>query len=344
MRTASVRCLIVDDDQSVRRSLRRLMELDGLTTVEAGSGEEGLEILKENPDIPLVITDIYMPEMGGMAFLQEIRVRHPDTSVIMLTGMAAVTTAVSCLQLGAMDYISKPLMADELRVRVARALEKRDLILQNRDYQRNLESRVRGLAHRTKEMFVEQIQLAVRMLEAKDRYTLGHSQRVREYAVQTAVMMGYADSDVEDFKVGGELHDIGKIGTSDTILNKPGPLTAEEFVKIKRHTTDGEEILRPIFRDRPAVLNIVRSHHERLDGSGFPDGLAGDEIPMEARIVAVVDAYDAMTTTRAYRPSRAASEAVEELRRCSGSQFEHDAVEAFLTAFPDLSAKKRAAS
>ncbi len=344
MSATPARCLIVDDDKSVRRSLRRVTELEGLATTDAGSGEEGLEILDENPEISLVISDIYMPEMSGVEFLREIRERYPDTSVIMLTGVAEVTTAVSCLQLGAMDYISKPVMVDELRVRVARALEKRDLIIQNRDYQRNLESRVRELANRTKEMFVEQIQLAVRMLEAKDRYTLGHSQRVREYAVQTAVMMGYTDRDLEDFKVGGELHDIGKIGTSDTILNKPGPLTDEEFDKIKRHTADGEEILRPIFRDRPAVLNIVRYHHERLDGSGFPDGLAGDEIPMEARIVAVVDAYDAMTTTRAYRPSRAASEAIEELRHCSGSQFDHGAVEGFLAAFPDLPVETRAAS
>lgn len=344
MNTTPVHCLIVDDDASVRRSLRRIMELEGLGTIEAGSGAEGLEVLKASPGIPLVISDIYMPNMGGVEFLREIRANYPDTSVIMLTGVAEVATAVSCLQAGAMDYISKPVMVEELRVRVAGALEKRDLILQNRDYQRNLESRVRDLALRTKEMFVEQIQLAVRMLEAKDRYTLGHSQRVREYAVRTAVLMGYADSALDDFKVGGELHDIGKIGTSDTILNKPGPLTSEEFIKIRRHTTDGEEILRPIFHDRPAVLNIVRSHHERLDGSGFPDGIGGDEISMEARVVAVVDAYDAMTTTRAYRPSRPAAEAIAELRRGAGSQFEPNAVEAFLTAFPDLPAKNQAAS
>lgn len=340
----AARCLIVDDDQQVRRSLRRVMELEGLTTIEAGSGEEALGIMTRNPDLPLVISDIYMPEMDGVDLLREVRARYPDTSVIMLTGVAEVNTAVACLQMGAMDYISKPVMIDEVRVRVTRALEKRDLILQNRDYQRNLESRVRELARRTKEMFVEQIQLAVRMLEAKDRYTLGHSQRVREYAVKTAIMMGYTEQALDDFNVGGELHDIGKIGTSDTILNKPGPLTDDEFVKIKRHTVDGEEILRPIFRDRPAVLNIVRSHHERLDGSGFPDGLAGDAIPPEARIVAVVDAYDAMTTTRAYRPSRSPAEAVAELHRCTGSQFDGTAVAGFLAAFPDLPLEEKAAS
>jgi putative nucleotidyltransferase with HDIG domain len=226
---------------------------------------------------------------------------------------------------------------------VARALEKRDLILQNREYQRNLEGRVKTLAERTKEMFVEQIQLAVRMLEAKDRYTMGHSQRVREYALKTAVRLGLSGDALEDMRVGGELHDIGKIGTSDTILNKPGPLSAAEFVQIKRHTSDGEEILKPIFRDRPSVLRIVRSHHERLDGSGFPDGLVGDAIPVEARIVAVVDAYDAMTTTRAYRPSRRPADAVAELLRCAGSQFDPEVVEAFFQAYPEPPADRGAA-
>lgn len=328
------RCLVVDDDPAVRHSLRKVMEMEGLATAEAGSGKEALAFLAEHP-VPLVISDIYMPELDGLELLREVRARYPDTSVIMLTGVAEVKTAVNCLQLGAMDYISKPVDIDEVRLRVASALEKRDLILQNREYHRNLEGRVRLLAERTKEMFVEQIQLAVRMLEAKDRYTMGHSQRVREYGLKTAIRMGLSTDMLEDLRVGGELHDIGKIGTSDTILNKPGPLSAAEFVQIKRHTTDGEEILKPIFRDRPSVLRIVRSHHERLDGSGFPDGLEGDTIPVEARIVAVVDAYDAMTTTRAYRPSRRPTEAVAELRRCTGTQFDPAVVEAFFEAYPE---------
>ncbi len=299
----SIHCLIVDDDPSVRRMMARVVALEGLDSVQAASSAEALSILADNPEIPLAVVDIFLPGMDGVALLKRIRKDHPDVSVIMLTGIAEVNTAVQCLQLGAMDYLSKPVMLDEMRLRVSRVLERRNLVMQNREYQRALESRVSQLTRRNNEMVVEQIQMAGRMLEAKDRYTVGHSQRVRDYAVKTAVSLGYTGDLLDDLRLGAELHDIGKIGTSDTILNKPGPLTEDEFNTIKRHTTDGEEILRPILADRPVVLNVVRSHHERYDGSGFPDKLSGEGIPREARIVAVVDAYDAMTTARAYRPA-----------------------------------------
>jgi len=337
-----IRCIIVDDDPSVRRSVARIVALEGLTCVEAGSAGEALQLLARHPEVPLVITDIFMPGMDGVAFLKRVTRDHPDVSVVILTGQAQVSTAVECLRLGAVDYMSKPVLVDEMRLRISRALEKRNLVLQNREYQRALESRVSSLTRKTNEMLVEQIQMAGRMLEAKDRYTVGHSQRVRDYAVKTAVVLGYTGDSLEDLKLGAELHDIGKIGTSDTILNKPGPLTEDEFQSIKRHTVDGEEILRPIFLERPAILGIVRSHHEHLDGSGFPDRLEGQAIPHEARIVSVVDAFDAMTTARAYRPVRHPEEAIAELKRASGSQFDPEVVQAFLAAFPNLQAQQAA--
>jgi HD-GYP domain-containing protein (c-di-GMP phosphodiesterase class II) len=153
--------------------------------------------------------------------------------------------------------------------------------------------------------------------------------------VGTAVRLGLTGERLEQVRLGGELHDIGKIGTADSILQKPGPLTDLEFAVIKRHTVDGERILAPLLRDRQAVMQIVRSHHERMDGRGFPDGLEGDRIPFEARIVGVVDAFDAMTTNRAYREARKPADAMEELRRFNGTQFDPAVVEAFLTAFPD---------
>jgi putative two-component system response regulator len=180
-----------------------------------------------------------------------------------------------------------------------------------------------------------QIQMAVRMLEKKDVYTRGHSQRVSRYAVKTAVLLGYSGSTLDQIRLGGELHDIGKIGTRDSVLQKPGPLTLIEFEEIKKHVIEGEEILEPLRRENPLVLQIVRSHHERLDGTGFPDGLKGDAIPMVARLVAVVDAFDAMTTTRSYRIPRPAGDAFEELRRFAGVQFDSSVVSAFQKAFPD---------
>lgn len=328
----------MDDDAQVRGALVRVIELQGLACREAASGAEALQILKSEGEIPVCISDIYMPEMDGLTFLREALQLHPDMAIIMLTGVAEVRTAVECLQLGALDYISKPVLIDEVKARVQKALEKRELILQNRFYQQHLETRVRELDRRNKQSLINGVQTLVQALEAKDAYTSGHSARVSKYAVKTAVYLGITGERLEQIRLGGELHDIGKIGTREAILNKPGPLSSEEFEHVKLHTTLGERILAPFLRESPAALRIVRSHHERLDGRGFPDALCGDEIPVEARIVAVVDAFDAMTTNRAYRPSRTPPEAVEELRRCAGSHFDAQVVEAFLSAFENVSA------
>lgn len=332
---ATARCLIVDDDAQVRHALARVIENQGLACREASSGVEALAILDTEGEVPICISDIYMPEMDGVTFLREAARRFPDMAVIMLTGVAEVATAVECLQLGALDYISKPVLIEEVRARVDKALEKRALILQNRFYQQHLESRVKELDRRNKQSLINGVQMLVHALEAKDAYTSGHSARVSRYAVKTAVQLGYTGDYLEAIRLGGELHDIGKIGTREGVLNKPGPLSTEEFQHIKTHTTLGEKILMPFLSESPTVLRIVRSHHERMDGTGFPDGLRGDQIPLEARIVSVVDAFDAMTTNRAYRPSRTPPDAVAELQRCAGGHFDERVVEAFLRAFGD---------
>jgi putative two-component system response regulator len=334
----TARCLVVDDDAQVRSALARIIQSHGLATVEASSGAEALALLQRDGEVPVCISDIYMPEMDGVTFLREALRLYPDMAVIMLTGVAEVTTAVECLQLGALDYISKPVLMEEVRARVDKALEKRDLVLQNRFYQKNLESRVRELDRRNKQSMINGVQMLVHALEAKDAYTSGHSSRVSRYAMKTAVQLGYTGERLEHVRLGGELHDIGKIGTREDILNKPGPLSPEEFQHIKVHVSLGERILAPFLSESPIVLRIVRSHHERMDGGGFPDGLRGDDIPPEARIVAVVDAFDAMTTNRAYRASRTPADAIEELRRCSTTHFSPPVVEAFLRAFSDVSA------
>jgi putative nucleotidyltransferase with HDIG domain len=227
-------------------------------------------------------------------------------------------------------------MMEEVRARVDKALEKRQLVLQNRFYQKNLETRVRELDRRNKESLINGVQTLVHALEAKDAYTSGHSSRVSRYAVKTAVHLGYVGELLEHIRLGAELHDIGKIGTREAVLHKPGPLTPEEFEHIKEHTILGEKIVAPFLNESTIALRIVRSHHERMDGAGFPDALHGDGIPREARIVAVVDAFDAMTTNRAYRPSRSFPEAIDELRRCAGTHFDPEVVDAFAGAFPDL--------
>jgi putative nucleotidyltransferase with HDIG domain len=336
--SATAHCLVVDDDAQVRQALARVIQSHGLATVEAGSGTEALTILRQNGEIPLCISDVYMPEMDGVTFLREALQLYPDMAVIMLTGVAEVGTAVECLKLGALDYISKAMVVEEVRARVDKALEKRELVLQNRFYQKNLESRVRELDRRNKLSLINGVKTLVHALEAKDPYTSGHSARVSKYAVKTALQLGVIGDRLEHIRLGAELHDIGKIGTREDILNKPGPLSPEEFEHIKGHTALGERILAPFMSESPVVLQVVRSHHERMDGGGFPDALEASQIPLEARIVAVVDAFDAMTTSRAYRAPRTPSAAVNELRQCAGTHFDAEAVDAFLRAFSDVSA------
>ena len=331
----TARCLIVDDDAQVRHVLARVIQTHGLSAVEACSGEDALAVLDREGEVPLCISDIYMPGMDGVTFLRQALSRYPDMAVIMLTGVTEVNTAVECLKLGALDYISKPVMVEEVRARLDKALEKRDLILQNRFYQQSLETRVRDLDRTNKLSVINGVQMLVHALEAKDAYTSGHSSRVSRYAMKAAVLLGFTGDALEHVRLGGELHDIGKIGTREDILNKPGPLTQDEFQHIKGHAPLGERILTPFLGGSPIVLRIVRSHHERMDGSGFPDALQGDKIPLEARIVAVVDAFDAMTTNRAYRQPRTPDQAIHELRRCAGSHFDGAVIDAFLRAYGD---------
>ena len=176
--------------------------------------------------------------------------------------------------------------------------------------------------------------MLARALEAKDAYTRGHSIRVSQYAVGTAQRLGFDGPSLDGIRLGGELHDIGKIGTREAVLHKPGTLTDDEFRQITEHPVLGERMLLPLARESPDVLRIVRSHHERVDGRGFPDGLRGEMIPIEARIVAVADSFDAMTTERPYRDAREPDDAVDELRRVAGTQLDPAAVEAFVDAFP----------
>ncbi len=330
----SATCLVVDDEPGVRKFLVRMLQAQGFQCFEAASGREALRVLDRIDAPPLIVSDMRMPEMDGITFLEVVRDQYPDTSVIMLTGMNDTSTAVDCLHRGAADFLLKPISMSEFQARVTRALEKRALVLQNRFYQEHLERQVHEQATRIQELFLQGVQMLARALEAKDAYTRGHSIRVSQYAVAMATRMGFAGVSLDGIRLGGELHDIGKIGTREAVLHKPGTLTAEEFRQITEHPLLGERMLSPLAQESPDVLRIVRSHHERLDGRGFPDGLRGEKIPIEARIVAVADAFDAMTTRRPYRESRSPADALAELRRVAGSQLDPEAVEAFVEAYP----------
>jgi putative nucleotidyltransferase with HDIG domain len=327
-------CLVVDDEPRLRRVLVQLLELDGFRCREAGTGAQGLQAMEAEP-APLVISDLRMPEMDGVTLLGHVVKRWPDTAVLMVSAVADVDIAVKCLQLGALDYVSKPFNLEEVRARVKQALERRQLRLELKSYQRSLEERVQVQAHRIEELFLGGVQALAQALEAKDAYLRGHSLRVSEYAVSIARSVGLDDNAIDDIALGGHLHDIGKIGVSEEVLHKAGKLTDAEYRHIMEHTVIGARILGPLLRDAPMVIAVVRSHHERLDGKGLPDGLAGDTIPMAARIVSVADAFDAMTSERPYRHSLSVDRALLELRTQRGIQWDPVAVDGFLAAHPD---------
>lgn len=324
-------CVVADDEPRLRQVLIRLMTSDGFTCLEAGDGEEALQQLEKVP-AQLLLTDLRMPRLDGIELLKRARAVYPDLAVILITAVADVDVALSCLASGAMDYLTKPFHLEEVRARVAQALEKRTLIVENRTYQRGLEQLVDAQAQRLEQLFLGGVQALVQALEVKDQYTRGHSIRVSHYSTLLARELGLSEREVRHVELGGHVHDIGKIGVRESVLNKEGPLTDEEYQHIMTHPMVGWQILSPLLGDAPMALNVVRSHHERYDGRGIPDRLAGDRIPLEARIAGVADAFDAMTSGRAYRRGRymTADDAIAEIQRCSGTQFDPDVAAKFV--------------
>jgi putative nucleotidyltransferase with HDIG domain len=288
-----------------------------------------------------------MPGKSGSEVLHEIKLTYPDTAVIMITAVADVQTAISLMRMGAHDYIIKPIELNVLSLSLDRALEKRELIIENRDYQLHLEQRVEDQTTKIRQSFLNSTTSLAYALEAKDKYTHGHSERVTDIAVAVARELDIPKAMLEKIMMAGLLHDVGKIGVSELILNKPGKLTSEEFEVVKSHCEVGERILSPIVEDKE-ILEMVRHHHERYDGTGYPDGLSGNQITRGASIVAVAeaynnilsqgamalavaDAYDAMTSDRPYRPAMPNDAACSELENGKGKQFDPVIVDAFLS-------------
>jgi putative two-component system response regulator len=328
-------CVVVDDEPRLRQVLAHLMRGDGFECAEAANGEEALALLEQRP-ATLVMSDVRMPKMDGIELLRRVRTRWPNTAVVMITAVADVDVAVSCLAIGAMDYLTKPFHLEEVRARVTQALEKRRLIIENGEYQEHLEEKVKVQSRRLEELFLASIQSLAEALEVKDPYTRGHSVRVSHYASTIARRLGIDGELLRQVELGGHLHDLGKIGVREAVLNKPGPLTEEEYQHIMTHPMVGWRILQPLLVDTPAALNIVRWHHERVDGRGVPDGLVGERIPLEARITAAADAIDAMTSGRPYRVSELTfKQTVLEMRRCVGAQFDAAVIDAMVEAFED---------
>lgn len=341
------RCLIVDDDVSLRKIVRRIMTADGFECVEAGCGLEALNVMEAEP-LPLMLSDFHMPGMDGAELLQAVHRRWPSTAVVMITSVSDVNLAVRCLDAGALDYLTKPFSIEELRARVLQALEKRRLLRENQAYRDQLEERVALQSKKYEELFLASLHSLAEALEVKDAYTWGHSTRVSRYAMAIADELAVPEILRDQLELGSRLHDIGKIGVRESVLNKPGPLTDAEYAHVMEHPVIGWRLLAPLLHEMPHALAVVRSHHERFDGEGTPDRLGGYAIPLEARITAVADSFDAMTSGRPYRDGMLVEDAVDELRRCAGTQFDPMCVAAFeraldrgLIARPDWSVRRQ---
>ncbi len=321
--------LVVDDEASVATVLARGLSYAGYDTTVACSGEEALKHLNSRR-FDALLTDIHMPRMRGDELQRIARERDPDLAVLLITAAQDISGAVECLKEGVSDYMTKPFDLNDVSVRVSKALERRRLERENRNYQVGMERRVAELTER--HMLVLQSSLAalIQALEAKDPYTRNHSQRVS--TISTALALRLCPDDpgfAAKVKVAALFHDIGKIGVPEAILNKPGKLDEAEMAQVRRHPELGLVILRPLFED-PQILAIVRNHHEQWDGGGYPDGLLGEETEPGACIVAVADSYDAMTSARAYRPGMPPARALQILREGAGKQWDPDVVTGLL--------------
>ena len=326
--------LIVDDDRQVREVLHQIFMSAGYNCLLANDGREGVEVFKAGRP-PLIVTDLKMPVMTGIELLQQVRAIDGDAAVIVLTGAADVKIAIESLKLGAYDFIMKPVNVDELLIAADRAFERRQLLIERREYHELLERRVveatRDLAsayRQLQETYHATLEALGSALDTRDVGTEAHSRRVHGYALATAREHRVPEADLTDLAHGVLLHDIGKIGIPDAILLKPGPLTPEEWQIMRRHPEIGKALIEKIPFLRGAVP-IVFAHHEKWDGTGYPRGLRGADIPLGARIFMVVDAFDAMTFDRPYSRAKPFDVAKVEIKRCAGTHFDPAVVESF---------------
>jgi putative nucleotidyltransferase with HDIG domain len=331
------RILVVDDEAAVRGIVAALLERNGYAAIAAPGAEEALVRLKEDPGFALVLSDVMMPEVDGLTLLDRICVDYPGTPVVMFTAVHDIHVATNAFRRGAIDYLLKPFERNQLLNVVSRAIEHGRLRKQNSTYRQNLEEmvsartgRLRATMHDLERSYDITLEAMGDALDLRDAETEGHSRRVTGYATALAREMGLNAEDLKVIARGAFLHDIGKISTPDEVLLKPGKLDAREMEIMREHCERGYEMVRKIPFLQEAS-QIVYAHQESFDGSGYPRGLKGEEIPLGARIFAIADTLDAITSDRPYRKGRSFAEARLEIERCSGIQFDPAIVAVFMT-------------
>ncbi|HEY0405603.1 MAG TPA: HD domain-containing phosphohydrolase [Pyrinomonadaceae bacterium] len=346
--TSKASLLIADDEVEIRKVLQDcLCGSYDCTTV--GSAEEALALLQARA-FDLILSDITMEGMSGLEMVPLVLARSPETVIIMISGAQTIENAIEALRVGAFDYIMKPFDLKHVELIIQRALEHHRLLQSRRRYENYLEDLIE---QRTGELnkalltiedsYRSTLKALAAALETRDRDTHGHSERVVSFSLRLGRELGLDEEQLRSLEFGALLHDIGKIGIADAVLRKPAPLTAEEWQQMREHPSLGRSILRGI-RFLEGAARVVGEHHEKWDGTGYPRGLKGSEIDLNARVFAVADAFDAITSDRVYRAGKAYESAIVELETCAGRQFDPHVVAAFRRIPPADWERLRAAS
>jgi putative two-component system response regulator len=341
--------LIVTGDTEVAEQLREILSAVGFPVRLSCTPAEALDRIRlDHP--PVAVVDYSFPAGETLRLVGDLHDCNPALYIIACVGERDAASALEACRAGASDFITKPLDANKVPFRIQIALGRRRLNLYEASYRMALESRVN---ERTQEIWAKQekirnqvlntINALVTALQAKHDYTGEHSRRVADVAIALARALGLTDEEVSCIELAALFHDIGKIGIRDTILNKPGLLTPDEFDHVKQHPLIAEQILAPI-EDFSSLLSVVKHEHERFDGSGYPSGLRGEDIPLGARIIAIADTYDALVSDRSYRKGCAMTNAVAEIRRCAGTQFDPRLVDTFIKVVGDEETRRASSS
>ena len=333
----SERILVVDDEDSIREIVSSMLASANYQCRQAASGLEALALLDSGEEFELMLSDLMMAGMDGIGLLERTKERYPDMPVVMVTAVHDISVALTAIRNGAYDYLLKPFEREQLLATVRRALENRRLKLENRAYQTNLEALVtarteqlRRAVKELEESYDITLEALGDALDLKDRETEGHSKRVTAFTIAIAKTMGLPSDQIRVIARGAFLHDIGKMAIPDAILNKPGKLDPPEFEIMREHPYRGYQIVKKIPFLAEAA-EIVYAHQEKFDGTGYPRGLKGNEIPLGARIFSIADTLDAMTSNRPYRAALPDSAAREEIEKWSGRQFDPEIVQVFLS-------------
>lgn len=323
--------LVVDDEYPIIKIITDILSLhqNTGTVFSAGDGEKALDII-EHHKIDVLITDILMPRMTGIDLIRKLKEKGRDIHIIAVSASSKIDLVREAVRYGAYDYILKPFSVDEIMFSINRVMDRLKLLEERSEYIAKLEDRVREADGVIQDSVFDSFLAILNSLEARNKSVFEHSQKVALMSEKTARAMGQGDDFIASCQIGGMFHDIGKIGIPDSILLCKGKLTDEEYAVVKTHPLIGKKILLPIFKKKNDIIDFIYHHHERFDGGGYPDGLRGADIPLIARIACVVNSYLAMTAESLFKDKKNHAEAIEEIRRLSGVQFDPEIASLFV--------------